>query len=120
MNLKINGFDILPFVEDNGIKWQRSDLDNSDAGRTMDGRMWRGRVATKIRLDITFLPMKDEDIKTILNLLLPEFVTVQYTDPMFGERVVTMYSNNITAGLSTIYNKEIGMWGSFTAPLIER
>jgi hypothetical protein len=84
MILKINGLDILPYIEQKGIKWTRNDLDGSNAGRTMDGIMHRERVASKIRLDITCLPLKSEDASLILNAINPEYVEVEYTDPMYG------------------------------------
>ena len=120
MYLTINGTDIMQYLDGNGLKWSRNDLESPDAGRTMDGKMWRGRVATKIRLDLTFKPMKHAEIHKVLNLLQPEFVTVAYIDPLKGERSVQMYSNNISSTLRTAYNKNTGLWDGFTAPLIER
>ena len=76
MVLKIGDVDILPYVAENGIKWQRNDLDGENAGRTMDGTMHRSRVATKVRLDITCMPLKTEDAMKILNAIFPEYVTV--------------------------------------------
>ena len=94
MVLKIDGVDILPYVAHQGIKWQRNDLDSSDAGRTMDGMMHRGRVASKIRLDITCRPLKSEEAKIVLNAIYPQYVTVEYLDPMYGLVSKTMYANN--------------------------
>ncbi|MEE1199466.1 MAG: hypothetical protein U0L09_02330 [Christensenellales bacterium] len=117
MVLKINGVDILPFVAAKGIKWQRSDLDGENAGRTMDGIMHRSRVATKIRLDITCVSLRSEDARTILNLIYPEYVTVEYLDPMYGLVTKTMYSNNTPA---TYINTTTDKWEGISFPLIER
>ena len=74
MVLKVNNVNILPYVAyDEGIKWQRSDLEDPDAGRTLDGMMQRGRVASKIRLDITCRPLKSSEASIVLNAIFPEY-----------------------------------------------
>lgn len=120
MMLKINGVDFMPFIAKQGVKWQRNDIDAPNSGRTMDGMMQRGRVATKIRLDITCRPLKAEEARLVLNTILPEYVPVDYYDPMSGERYgVTMYSNNNPASF-LIEKPEDDWWSGITFPLIER
>lgn len=119
MMLKINGVDFMPFIAKRGVKWQRNDIDASNSGRTMDGQMQRGRVATKIRLDITCRPLTATEAMTVLKTILPEFVTVDYYDPMSGFRYnVSMYSNNNPA--SFLIEKDDDWWDGITFPLIER
>lgn len=120
MILTVNGVDIVPFIAEGGIKWTRSDIDAPNTGRTMDGTMMRGRITTKIRLDITCIPLVASDLSTVLNAIYPEFVTVRYSDPMYGTRIVTMYSNNNPA--SYLMKKPNGdeYWTGITFPLIER
>lgn len=117
MVLKINGVDILPFVEQKGIKWQRNDLDGSNAGRTLDGTMHRERITSKVRLDITCLPISSADAAKVLNAISPEYVEVEYMDPMYGCSIKTMYSNNTPA---TYINTTTDMWEGIAFPLIER
>ena len=117
MMLKINGVDILPYVEQKGIKWTRNDVDGSNAGRTMNGTMYRERITSKVRLDITCMPLSSEDAAKILNAVYPEYVTVEYMDPMYGYSIRTMYSNNIPA---TYINTTTDLWEGITFPLIER
>ena len=120
MMLKINGVDFMPFIAKQGVKWQRNDIDAPNSGRTMDGMMQRGRVATKIRLDITCRPLKAEEAMTVLHTILPEYVTVDYYDPMSGYRNnVTMYSNNNPASF-LIEKPEDDWWSGIIFPLIER
>lgn len=120
MHLKVNGVNILPFVKIKGLKWTKSDIDAPSAGRTMDGTMHRGRIASKIRLDLTFIPMKTQDIQGVLQALQPEFITVEYQDPLFGDRSVHMYAGNITSNLELVFDANTQTWGEFTVPLIER
>ena len=120
MMLQINGVDLMPVIAKQGVKWQRNDIDAPNSGRTMDGMMQRGRVATKIRLDITCRPLRAEEARLVLNTILPEYVSVDYYDPMSGERHgVTMYSNNNPASF-LMEKPEDDWWSGITFPLIER
>ena len=121
MTFTVNGVNMLPYIEKGGIKWQRNDIEASDAGRTLDGLMHRGRVAMKVRLDVTCMPMETADLKIVLNAINPEFVTVRYDDPLQGGVVTkTMYSNNVPATCLQVYEDGTEMWNEITFPLIER
>ena len=97
MIFRIDGRDMMPYIRQKGIKWSRNDLDGPDAERTMDGILTRDRIATKVRLDVTCLPLNSEDAAIVLNAILPQFVEVEYTDPMEGIVTKTMYANNVPA-----------------------
>lgn len=119
--LLVNGTDLTPYIAFRGVKWTRSDIDAPDTGRTMDGLMHRGRVTTKIRLDITCKPLTDSEASTVLNAVYPEFVTVQYTDPQAGGMVTkTMYSNNNPALYLLNREEQEDLWDGITFPLVER
>ena len=120
MILKINNTDIIPYIAQKGIKWQRNDIEAPGTGRTMDGLLQRGRVSTKIRMDITCRPLTAQELKIVLNLIYPEFVSVQYDDPMQGFVVKTMYSNNNPASYLAIQDDGTELWDGITFPLIER
>ena len=131
--IKIDGTDITNMIAFQGVKWSRNDIDGPNAGRTMSGLMIRDRVATKIRLDITCRPLTSDDLNTLLNLILPEFVTVTYEDPMDGLVTRTMYANNngaqfymkktydLPEWLWFAENREpTEYWTDVTFPLVER
>ena len=120
MVLTIGGVDIVPFIAQGGVKWSRQDIDAPNTGRTMDGLLHRGRVATKIRLDITCKPLPFTDLHTVMNLIYPEYVTVIYDDPMFGRVQKTMYSNNHPATFLLFQSDGDDLWSGITFPLIER
>lgn len=119
MTFTINGTDIVPYIAQGGIKWQRSDIESPGAGRTMDGLMHRGRVALKIRLDITCRALTASELQTVLNLIGYEVVTVTYDDPMYGRVTKTMYSNNNPASFLFIKDNGEETWTGITFPLIE-
>jgi hypothetical protein len=121
--ISIDGTDITDLIAYEGVQWKRNDIDGPNSGRTLSGLMIRDRVATKIRLDITCTPLPLAKIRTLLNLIYPEFVTVTYDDPMEGTVTKTMYSNNNGAKFLKLQPDELGgeeYWDNITFPLIER
>lgn len=118
--LKIDGTDFTHCVIQGGIKWQMNDLDSTQAGRTLDGVMHRGRVSSKVRLDISCMPLKSSQISKLLQAIYPEFVTVEYDDPMLGRVSKTMYSNNRPATCIIGYENGEDLWDEISFPLIER
>lgn len=120
MTLTIDNVDVVPFIAFGGLKWSRNDIDSPDTGRALNGLMYRGRVATKIRLDVTCRLLKADELYTVLNAILPEYVTVTYDDPMLGQVTKTMYSNNNPAVFQIGRDDGTEWWGGVTFPLVER
>ena len=120
MTLTIGGLDVVPLIAQGGVKWQRNDIDSPDTGRTMDGLLHRGRVTTKIRLDITCRPMKASELQTLLYAIYPEYVTVIYDDPMYGRVQKSMYSNNNPAAFLLLQPDGDDLWTGISFPLVER
>lgn len=117
----LDAVDMIPYVaHDDGFKWQRNDIDSPDTGRTLDGLMHRGRVATKIRLDIKCRPLTAAELSVVLNAIYPEYVTVTYSDPMLGSVTKTMYSNNNPAVHALKKPDGTEWWDGITFPLVER
>ena len=119
MVLTIGGLNVVPFIAFGGLKWQRNDIEAPGTGRTMDGTLQRGRVATKIRLDITCKPLKASELQALLTAIYPQYVSVTYDDPMYGRVSKTMYSNNNPASFLMIDSNGDEMWTGITFPLIE-
>lgn len=119
MTLIVNGVDMTPYIAYQGLKWQRNDVDGPNAGRTMNADMQRDRIATKIRMDCTCIPLKKADAQKVLNAIYPEYVTVTYDDPQFGPRTCKMYSNNVPATYCMLKNG-VDWWMGIAFPLIER
>ena len=120
MTLTIDGIDMVPYIAYGGLKWQRNGIDAPNTGRAIDGLMYRGRVATKIRLDVTCKLLEAEDLRVVLNTIQPEYVTVTYDDPMLGTVTKTMYSNNNPAVYQLHKNDGREFWSGVTFPLVER
>ena len=116
----INGVDITDLIAFNGWERQRNDVDSPDAGRTLDGRMHRARVATKMRFNVTCRPLLSGELSTLESLIMPEYVTVKVIgDPYFGTWEKLCYVNNTSA--KYLIRKKDGRqyWGGITFPIIE-
>ena len=116
----VNDVNLLPYIAEDGLRWTRFDVEAPDTGRTLDGVMHRGKVAVKIRLDVTCRPLTSAEAAVVLNAIAPQYVTVRYTDPMYGSVTKTMYSNNIPTICATVYDDGSARWEGLELPLIER
>ena len=116
----VNNVNLLPYIVEDGLKWTRFDVEAPDTGRTLDGVMHRGRVAMKVRLDVTCRPLTSAEAMVVLRAIEPEYVTVQYVDPADGSVTRTMYSNNIPAICAAVHPDGSAIWTGLTFPLIER
>ena len=120
MVFKIGNLDIVPYIAYQGLKWSRNDIDAQNSGRALDGTMYRDRVTTKARWDVTLRPVTSAELSKILTAIQPEYVTVTATDPISNKSTTkTYYSNNIPAQYLMIKNG-IEYWQGVTFPLIER
>ena len=120
MEVWINGTNITNYIAYQGVKWSRNDVDGPNAGRNMVGSMVRDRVSIKIRLDIKCRPLTGAEHQLVLNLLMPEFVTVMYDDPMYGRVTKIMYANNNSSEFCIKKSDKLEYWHNVTFPLIEK
>ena len=120
MEVWINGTNITDYIAYRGVKWSRNDIDGPNAGRNMSGEMIRDRVSTKIRLDITCRPLLGYEHQALLNLLMPEFVTVTYDDPLYGRVSKIMYANNHSSEYCIKKRNGREYWHNVSFPLVER
>lgn len=125
MTFKINNVDITPYIlHDEGIQYTRNDIDGPNAGRALDGTMYRDRVTVKDKWTITCMELSAADCAKILSLIYPEYVTVTATDPRTGQdRTFQAYSNNVPAthACQRYENGQwVDYWSGISFPLIER
>lgn len=122
MVFEINGVDITPFIQFEGLKYSTFDLDSSEAGRTLDGNLRRSRVATKVRWDVPCKPLRTSEAIQLFKILRPEWVQLKASDLAFGLRTGTFYSNNnsISMRITSKVSDDEELWEGLTFPLIER
>lgn len=120
--LIINGTDYTGYIDANGgYCIARNDVDDTSAGRTMDAKMYRGRVAVKYKVTIKCRPLTGAEAKKILNDIYPEYVNASVYDPRVGlQEGLEMYSNNVPA--EYLFTKPDGTewWRGISFSLIER
>ena len=68
----------LPCPSKCDISYQ--DVSSPDSGRTLDGLMQKERVTQKVKIELEWLGVNDEDASTILTAFDPEYVDVTYHD----------------------------------------
>ena len=115
------GVDITPYIAFGGLKYQRSDVDDEDAGRAKDGKMYRNRISTKVRFDVTCKPLNSTELSTVLSKIEPEYFGVVYTEPLTNTtRYMQAYSNNKPATFLIRRSNGEELWQGVTFPVIER
>ena len=112
--------DITPWIAWQGLSFRRNDVDAPDAGRTMDGLMHRGRVASKEKMEVKTVQLTRVQSSRLQTLLFPESVQVRVTPyPRTNSaHVMKMYSNNVKT--TYVIHRENGEdLQSLSFPLIE-
>lgn len=97
-----------------------NDISRSDAGRTEDGLMHKNRIGRKRKIVMTWAAPSVDDAHAILSAFAPEYVRVQYFDPIDNATVTrTFYSGDQTAPVKrwTVNNK---VYESIQFDIIER
>ncbi len=105
---------------DKGFKVTRNDLDSPKAGRTIGGKMVRGRKASKEKIECAARPLTQSESEILLNLIYPEFITVRYLSPRKGRVTGTFYSNNVPATFLREKPNGTQQWEDITFPLVEQ
>lgn len=73
--MRLNGVDITEYIDQNGLSLSENDLDAPNSGRTLDGKMHRGKVTTKARADIKLKPIKADALNLILPIIRNQYFT---------------------------------------------
>lgn len=71
-------------VEPDDVKWGLMDISASDSGRVQDtnATMYKNRVTQKRKISLSWMNPSMADTSTILKAFNPEYVYVQYLDPL--------------------------------------
>lgn len=112
--------DITPYIAWRGLNFSRNDVDAPDAGRSMDGLMHRGRVASKEKMNIQTVILTKDQSAWIQTLLFPETIQVRVTPypRTNAAHIMNMYSNNVKTEY-VIHRSNGDDLQSLTFPLIE-
>ena len=118
----VNGVDFLQYIEEGGLKWTDNDVDSPDSGRTLDGKMHRGKVTSKVKYEAKCLPLPTASANIVFGVLDHEYVTVSTNiDPKKGVATYEMYNSSRPATCFVVDAKTgEGTWNDISFSLIER
>lgn len=68
------------------LTWGLQDVSAADSGRTQDALMHKNRVAQKRTLNVTWNALDWEATCAIIQAVNPEYVQVEYPDPLTGNQ----------------------------------
>lgn len=119
MNIIIGSLEANELIAYQGVKWSRNDYAPAPV-TTMDGTVWRGRVATKVQLDLTFKPLTWEQLRALMEEVKHEYIEVIYDDPIEGNIMKTMYCETLPAQMMLSKQNGTEYWNGVMLTLKER
>jgi hypothetical protein len=92
------------------------DLDSEDAKRNANGTLMRDRVAVKRKIECSWGPLSNSEIKDILVAVSNTSVSVNFPDPLVGgQNTLNMYvGDRVAAALDFNIGKWLGLSFSLT------
>lgn len=119
--LIINNHDYARYVLE--LNLSRNDLDADGSGRDVQtGRMYRTRIATKLKADVKLLDLSQAVLRQLLSDISGEFYSATVLDPATGANVTkTFYTSTVPFGAQR-YDKESGAprYSGMTFSMTER
>ena len=111
----VNG---LPVRSPSVYQVDLNDVSAADSGRTEDALMHKNRIAQKRKITLAWNNIKTEDASAILQAFNPEYISVEYLDPMVGGFVTkTFYVGDRSV---PAYSTRLGLWSNVGFNIIER
>lgn len=97
--LKIGIADFTDYVAE--LKIESNDLDADGSGRDIHtGQMFRTRIATKDKIDVTLLRIWEDTLQNLRTRLRQTYLNVIYLDPATNTQVTkAMYCSGISQGI---------------------
>ncbi|MCY9513320.1 DUF6711 family protein [Paenibacillus apiarius] len=113
--IKVNGAD-LPTPSDYSVGIQ----DISKAERNARGTMIIERIATKRKLELSWLHLSKTDLQRVLTAVSPVFFNVEYLDPQTNSKKTgSFYAGDRTVGAMDYIDGNI-RWKDIKFNLVER
>ena len=111
--------DITKYTKFQGIEGSRNDVDGSEAGRVIQNALlYRERLATKYKWNITTVPIPSTTAKMIESVLMPEYIQVRTDYYSSSVQTYECYSNNVTKAY--IINKGYDYLVKLSFPIVQR
>ena len=121
MVFRVNGTDIVPFAMVGGISWKRVNVEGGNNMVMQSGNQYRDRIADRYQWTFNFRPMTAAEQASLLTLLSPKSVSVNFTDPVTNSMSSsTYYVSDVPAGYLVKRTGGTEYWGGMSATFDER
>ena len=120
MIFKVNGTDIMPYAMVGGVSYKRVNVEGGNNMRMQSGKKRLDRIASQYDWIFNFRPMTAAEQATLLTLLSPKSVNVQFTDPQTNTTATaTYYVSDVPAGYLVKRANGVEYWGGMSATFEE-
>ena len=104
----INGHDYTEYIDAEGLKPSRNDLDKDGSGRNiLDGLMYRTRIATKLKYSVSFLRLPADVLMQLENDMDAPFINVTLLEAKSNRHVTRVYyTSTINEGVQRAIDGE--------------
>lgn len=101
--LAVNGSYNFPCPS--SMTWGKQDISDSDSGRAQyTGLMYKNKIAEKIKLELSWKALNQEDTHNVLVAFKDEYFDVTYYDPLEGRNTTkTFYCGDMSAPVYSWY-----------------
>lgn len=115
---KVDGVD-MPCPSKWDVGYQ--DISQPDSGRTLDGKMQKNRIGQKVKIELEWKGVSDEDASTILTAFDPEFVDITYRDTKTNSILTKNFYTGDRKGATYWWNPDSGWtYSTISFNVIER
>lgn len=116
--LVINGHDYSRYIQSDGYKWTREDLDSENTKRVKGGKLRRDKIDTKRKLSFTMMPMTRDLLAQLDSDLSQPTFSATYLD-LHGEQTRTFYCSSFPSDLSMVFSDGAELWKGASFSMIE-
>lgn len=100
--------------------WGLQDVSDSESGRDQNAYMHKNRIAQKRKINLSWNAVNPMKIKEILQAFQPEYVMVEYFDPLEGEVVIKEFYTGDKSAPVKIWAGTNKLYSNVAFNLIER
>lgn len=92
------------------FQWGLQDVSDQSAGRTQDAVMHKNRIAQKRKIELEWSNPTPEETYAIVNAFQPEYISVQYHDPLDSPDPAVLSTRRFYVGDKTapVYSWVVG------------
>lgn len=117
--VRLNGFDVLPFIKDRGIHWEEDDIEGPNSVRTMDGKEHPDTITEKRRIQIDLNAMTISETRPLFAAIKGEsWIFETDIDPEYG---IASFEAKCKKKPATclVINDGVPLWDEISIPIIE-